>query len=207
MKSLTLIVLVFLSGSAFADVTDQGDQNFKCQTTGGFFDFSPDGAVAKCRSEIDAFCKTKGAPPFIGKIIGIPSGPARYARAEINFQCMTTADIANREERVSEAQSKQIRSDVDKSKRLCQEDFGFTPNTAEFGNCLMELQKQYFANRRVKEEAAAQREVVDAQLEQRRQSEADANTMRAIESLTKKPPPGVQTNCTTFGTNTTCTSR
>lgn len=86
MKLLAIIGVLFLSGHAIADVFSQGDQDYKCQTTGGFFDFTPDGAIAKCRQEIDVFCQSKGAPPLLGKIVGEPSGYARYARAEISFQ-------------------------------------------------------------------------------------------------------------------------
>ncbi len=103
MKFHATIALIVFSGHAIADVYPQGDHGYTCQTTGGFFDFSPDGAITACRQEIDEFCKSKGAPPIIGKISGVPSGPARFAKAEISFQCMTAADAALKQKEVVEA--------------------------------------------------------------------------------------------------------
>lgn len=201
MKLLAMIGLLVLSGHAIADVFPQGDQDYKCQTTGGFFDFTPDGAIAKCRQEIDAFCQGKGAPPLLGKIVGEPSGYARYARAEISFQCTTAADIA-------ETKNQQVRAEVENSKRMCQQDFGFVPNTPEFSNCLMEMQKQHFANRRVAQEVAAQKQMTADQLDRQRQSDADQSTMNAVQSITKAlNPPTVRTDCTIRGSSVDCTSR
>lgn len=209
MKFLAMSVLFILSGQAIADIFPQGDSDYQCQTTGGFFDFSPNGAIAACRQEIDEFCKNKGAPPIIGKITGVPSGPARYARAEINFQCMTAADVDLKQQKIVEAENQRVRTEVENSKRMCQQDFGFAPNTPEFGNCLLELQKQHFANRRVAQEVAAQKEMTEAQLAQKRQSDADQATMNAIQSINKitAPTPTVRTNYTSYGSNINCTSR
>jgi hypothetical protein len=204
MKFHAMIVLIVMSGHAIADVFPQGDQGYQCQTTGGFFDFSPNGAIATCRQEIEEFCKSKGAPSLIGKITGVPSGPGRYARAEISFQCATVADLA-------EAKNQQVRAEVESSKRMCQQDFGFVPNTPEFGNCMLELQKQHYENRRVAQEVAGQNEIAEAQLAQKRQSDADQSTMKAMQSinnsLTPPAPSTVRTNCTTYGSNISCTSR
>lgn len=208
MKFLTIIVLLLLSEHAISDVIPQGGDDYKCQTTGGFFDFSPAGAISSCREEIDEFCKSKGAPPIIGKITGEPSGYARYARAEINFQCMSTADVTQKQQKMAEAENQQIRIEVENAKRICQQDFGFIPSTPEFGNCLMEMQRQHFVNRRGAQEVAAQKEIVDAQLAQKRQSDSDQATMNAIQSITNITAPStVRTNCTTHGSKTSCTSR
>lgn len=210
MKYLAMSVLIVLSGQAIADIFPQGDSDYQCQTTGGFFDFSPNGAIADCRKEIDEFCKSKGAPPIIGRITGHPSGPARYAKAEINFQCMSAVDVALKQQKIVEAENQQIRAEIENSKQMCQRDFGFVPNTPEFGNCLLELQKQHFANKRVAQEVAAQKEMTEAQLAQKRQSDADQATMSAIQSINKITAPStptVRTNCTTYGSNISCTSR
>ena len=212
MKFLAMSVLIVFSGQASADIFPQGDSDYQCHTTGGFFDFSPNGAIAACRKEIDEFCKNKGAPPIIGKISGEPSGYARYAKAEISFQCMTAADVALKQEKMVEAENQKVRVEIENSKRMCQQDFGFVLNTAEFGNCLLELQKQHFANRRVEQEVSAQKEMVEAQLAQKRQSDVDQATMSAIQSINKltaptTPTPMLRTNCTTYGSNISCTSR
>lgn len=209
MKFLAMIVLGLLSGYAISDVMPQGGLDYKCQTTGGFFDFSPAGAIATCRLEIDEFCKSKEAPPIIGKVTGEPSGYGRYAKAEIAFQCATAADIALKQKETVEAKNQQVRSEVENSKRLCQQEFGFVPNTPEFSNCLLELQKQHFANRRAAQEIAARNEMAEARLSQKRQSESDQALMGAVDAMNKAltPPPTVRTNCTTYGSNVSCTSR
>lgn len=201
-KLLAMSVLIVLSGYAIADVFPQGDQGYKCITTGGFFDFSPNGAIETCRNEIDEFCKSKSAPPLIGKTTGEPSGFGRYAKAEISFQCTTVADI-------EEVKKKQVRAEIESSKQMCQQDFGFVPNTPEFSNCLLELQKQHFNNRRVAQEVAAQKEISEDQLAQKRQSDADQSTMNAIQSINKMttPAPVRNTDCTTYGRNISCTTR
>ena len=215
MKFSAMFALAVLSGSAIADIFPVGDQDYKCQTRGGFFDFSPNRAIAACREEVDAFCKSKGAPPIIGKINGEPSGPARYAKAEINFQCMSEADVALKQKQIVEARSQQVRIEIENSKLICQQDFGFVPNTPEFSNCLLELQKQNFANNRSAQELAAQKDIADAQLAQKRQSEADQATMSAIQSVNKvlatppvviAPRPTVDTKCTSNGSQVSCTS-
>jgi len=222
MRLLTTTVLIALSSYAIADVFPQGDQGYTCQTTGGFFDFSPDGAIAACRQEIDEFCKSKGAPPVIGKITGAPSGPARFAKAEISFQCMTEADAALKKKEIVEAKNQQVRAEIENSKRMCQQDFGFIPNTPEFSNCLLELQKQNFENRRIEQGIAAQKELSEAQLAQQRQSESDQATMNAMQSINRSlaappvlsapsaiqtSPSRVETDCTTHGSQTSCTTK
>ncbi|TAK91228.1 MAG: hypothetical protein EPO06_05600 [Burkholderiaceae bacterium] len=207
MKFLAMSICIVFSGQAIADILPQGDSNYQCQTTGGFFDFSPNHAIATCQREIDEFCKSKGAPPIIGKITGVPSGYARYARAEISFQCMTEADIAQKQQKTIEAENQQVKAEIENSKRLCQQDFGFIPNTPEFGNCLLELQKQHFANRRAAQEVAAQKEMTEAELAQKRQSEADQATINAIQSINKAIAPSTTTtNCSAYGSNISCTS-
>lgn len=187
-----------------ADIVQQEGQRYKCATTGGFFDFSPDGAIKNCHEEIDRFCTSKGAPPLIEKISGFPSGYARYARAEINFQCTTQADI-------DEAKKQLASNELENSKRMCQQDFGFIPSTPEFSNCLLELRKQIFANKRTEQEVAAKVEAGEAQLAQQRQSAADQAVMNAVQSINKAitptAPTTTRTNCTTFGSNISCTSR
>ena len=208
MKYLAMLLLLTLSGQALSEIVTQGEQNHKCHTYGGFFDFAPDGAIASCKQEIDEFCKAKGAPSMIGKVTGFPSGPARYARAEITFQCMTAADVAQKQKEVAEANTQQLRVEIESSKKVCQQDFGFNPGTTEFGNCLLELQKQHFANRRFAQDLAAQNEIAEAQLAQKRQAEADQATMGAIQSINRMTAPStVRTNCTTYGSNVSCTSR
>src|SRR5690606_31820225 len=135
------------------------NEDYKCQTTGGFFDFSPEGAITSCKREIEDFCKTKNAPPILGKVTGEPSGVGVYARAEIKFQCASPEDLAQRQKSMAEAQAQQIKLDVEISRKTCSEDFGFAPGTPEFGNCLMELQKQFFANRRAEDDRAAQKDI------------------------------------------------
>ena len=206
MKILAVVGLIFLSGQALAEILPQGDMDYKCQTTGGFFDFSPAGAIASCKREIDEFCKTKNAPPIIGKVTGEPSGYGVYARAEINFQCASAEDIVQRQKSVAEAQSQQVKLDVESSKKTCQEDFGFTPGTPEFGSCLMELQKQLFANRRAEKDRAAQNDISEAQIAQQRKAESEQAASRAIQSIQQMTAPRTptRTNCTTYGSNTNC---
>lgn len=220
MKFPVILTLVVFSGYAVADIIPQGGDDYKCQTRGGFFDFSPNGAIASCREEIDRFCKTKGAPPTIGKINGEPSGPARYAKAEISFQCMTEVDIAQRQKEIATARNQQIRAEVESSKEICQKDFGFVPNTPEFSNCLLEMQKQHFANSRSAQQVAAQKEAADAQVAEMRQAESSRATMDAIQSVNKalatpRPvfvpsapttPSRVDTECMNYGSQTQCTS-
>lgn len=209
MKILTVVGLIFLSGQALAEIMPQGDVDYKCQTTGGFFDFSPAGAIASCKQEIDEFCKTKNAPPIVGKVTGEPSGYGVYARAEINFQCASAEDLVQRQKSMAEAQSQQVKLDVESSKKTCQEDFGFTPGTTEFGSCLMELQKQLFANRRAEKDRTAQNDISEAQIAQQRKADSERAATSAIQSIQQMTAPHTptRTNCTTYGSNTNCTTR
>lgn len=209
MKTLTVVGLIFLSGQALGEIMPQGGMAYKCETTGGFFDFSPAGAIASCKQEIAEFCQTKNAPPIIGKVTGEPSGYGVYARAEINFQCASTEDLAQQQKSMAEALGQQIKLDVESSKKTCKEDFGFTPGTPEFGSCLMELQKQLFANRRAEKDRATQNDIAEAQVAQQRKADSEraaTNVIQSIQQMTAPRSP-VNTNCTTFGSHTNCTSR
>ena len=223
MKILAVVGLIFLSGPSLAEIMPQGDVDFKCQTTGGFFDFSPANAIASCKQEIDEFCKTKNAPPIVGKVIGVPSGFGVYAQAQISFQCGSKEDLVRRQEAIAEGQRQQIKQDVEGSKKTCQEDFGFTPATPEFGNCLLELQKQLFANRRAEKDLAAQNDIAEAMIAQQRKAASEraaANAFQSIQQITAPRPPlqtnqmtaprtPVETNCTTTasGSQTTCITK
>lgn len=205
MRSIIFVALAMAAQQATAEVSVEGINGYLCHTSGGFFDFSPANAIAKCRAEIETYCKGVGAPPIVGKVTGFPSGPARYARAEIKFECATPEDLSKRQTQKTEASSQLIRVEVAQSKKLCQEDFGFTPGTPEFGNCLLELQRQNFANRRAAKDVAAQDET-DATRQQDRQAEADRATAAALQSTVDRLTP-VTTNCSKNGSNITCTSR
>jgi hypothetical protein len=184
MRFLAVSVLIALCPQAFADIFPQGDSEYQCQTTGSFFDFSPDGAIASCRKEIDEFCRKEGtSSPTIGRITGHPSGTARYAKAEVNFRCMSDADVALKQQKMAESENQKLRAEIANSKRMCQDDFGFVPNTPEYGNCLLELQKQNFATKRIAQEIAAQKEITEAQLAQQRQSDADQATLNGMQLL------------------------
>lgn len=209
MKIIAVAGLIFFSGQALAEIMPQGDADYKCQATGGFFDFSPAGAIDSCKQEIDQFCRTKNAPPIIGKVTGEPSGYGVYARAEINFQCASTEDLVQRQKSMADAQRLQVKLDVENSKKTCQEDFGFTPGTSEFGSCLMELQKQLFANRRAEKDRAVQNDIAEAQIAQQRKAESERAATSAIQSIQKMTTPRfpTHTDCTTYGSNTSCITR
>lgn len=212
MKSIAVCFLIFFAGQASAEIYQYGSYGYQCQATGGFFDFAPDGAIADCRKEIDVFCKSKSAPPLIKTVNGYPSGLAKYAKAEIVFECGTEADVAARKKAVVDEQNRQARIEIENSKKMCQQDFGFSPNTPEFSTCLLELQKQIFANKRQAQEIAAQKELALAQLLMQRQAETDKAAIGALESINKvttpaTPRPAVTTNCTTYGSTLSCTSR
>ena len=207
MKILAVVGLIFLSGQALAEIMPQGDVDYKCQTKGGFFDFSPAGAIASCRKEIDEFGKTKNAPPIIGKVTGVLSGYGVYARAEINFQCASAEDLFQRQKSVAEAQSQQVKLDVESFKKTCQQDFDFTPGTFEFGSCLMELQKQLFADRRAGKDRAAQNDIFEAQIAEQRRADSERAAASAIDSIQQMVPRApTRTNCTTYGSRTDCTT-
>jgi len=203
MRAIAVFFLVFVSTHAFADVFNLGDQNYKCETTGGFFDFSPAGAIATCREEIAEFCKSKGSPPVVKKEVGEPSGYGRYARAEITFQCASEEDVARKEE----AKYQQARKEIENSKRLCENAFGFKPGTIDFSNCLLELQKQNFQSKRSAEALAAQNEQAEAELRQRRQAATERSAIEAQKAITNslKPavPAGGSISCTSNRLGTT----
>lgn len=204
MRAIAVIFSVFVSTQAFADVFNIGDQNYRCETTGGFFDFSPAGAIATCREEMVEFCKSKGSPPVVKKEVGEPSGYGRYARAEITFQCVSEADVARRDE----AKYQQARKEIENSKRLCEEAFDFKPGTTEFSNCLLEQQKQNFQNKRSAEALAVQNEQAEAELRQRRQAATERSAIEAQKAITNSIKPAVpargSVNCTssTYGNST-----
>lgn len=110
---------------------------------------------------------------------------------------------------MAEAQSQQVKLDVESSKKTCKEDFGFTPGTPEFGSCLIELQKEIFANRRAEKDRAAQSDNAEAQIAQQRKADSERAATSAIQSIQQMtaPRPPTQTNCTTYGSNINCTTR
>lgn len=207
MKAIAVILSIFVSTQALADVFDLGGQTFKCETTGSFFDFSPAGALKSCKEEIAEFCKAKGSPPVTRKEVGEPSGYGRYARAEITFQCISEADVARNEEE----KYQQVRREIENSKRLCQNDFGFSPGTTEFSGCLMEMQKQKFQNKRSADAISAQNEQAEADQRLRRQAATEKNAIEMQKALTNSIKPAVSargnTNCTsTTNGNSTYTN-
>lgn len=205
MKYIAIAVFVMVPGVSTAEIIEQDAQRYQCITTGGFFDFSPDNAIKSCREEITKFCEEKGSPTLIEKTNGIPSGYGRYARAEISFQCTTQANI-------DETNRKQERTEIDSSKIICQQDFGFTPGTPEFGKCMLELIKQKNENRRTKQEHDSIIEAAEARIRQQRDSDTERAMTNAVQSINQSinnaTSRGVTTtNCSTIGGNVSCISR
>lgn len=180
---LAAAAFAILTGCASGTINTLSESRYGCSATGSFFDFSADNAVETCRKKIEQFCQRNGAPPVIGKIMSEPSGPARYATADINFQCMSAKDAELKQKQMDDVKNHQMKASIQNAKATCQQDFGFTPNTPEFGNCLLQLQQQRAEDERAKAYRDASDERAEAALAQQRREAADKNFMGAMQML------------------------
>lgn len=180
---LTAVSLAILTGCASGTINTLGDDRYECRAVGSFFDFSADGAIEACRKKIDQLCQSNGAPAVIGKVTSEPSGPARYATADLNFQCISARDAELKRQQVVDAERQQMKATIESAKASCQQDFGFTPNTPAFGNCLLQLQRQSAHDKREEASNIASAERAEAALAQQRREASDKNAMGAIQML------------------------
>lgn len=172
-----------LTGCASGTINTLSADRYECSAIGSFFDFSADNAIEACRKKIDQFCQGNGAPPFIGKISSEPSGPARYAKADLNFQCISAKDEALKQQQMADAKRQQMKANIQSAKATCQQDFGFTPNTPEFGNCLLLLHRQSAEDKREELSNAASDERAEAALAQQRREASDRSVMEAMQMI------------------------
>ncbi|MGV8889813.1 MAG: hypothetical protein ACOH2P_17595 [Pseudomonas sp.] len=175
--------LAILTGCASGTINTLGDNRYECSAMGSFFDFSADNAIETCRKKIDQFCQGNGAPAVIGKMTSEPSGPARYATADLNFQCISAKDAELKRQQMADTNRQQMKATIESAKATCQQDFGFTPNTPEFGNCLLQLQQQSAQDKREEASNAASAERAEAALSQQRREASDKNAMGAIQMM------------------------
>jgi hypothetical protein len=175
--------LAILTGCASGTINTLSESRYACNATGSFFDFSADNAVETCRKQIEQFCQRNGAPPVIGKITSEPSGPARYATADLNFQCISARDAELKQKQMDDIKNHQMKANIQNAKATCQQDFGFTPNTPEFGNCLLQLQQQSAEDERAKASRLASDERAEAALTQQRREASDNNLMGAMQMM------------------------
>lgn len=77
----------------------------------------------------------------------------------------------------------QMKANIQNAKATCQQDFGFTPNTPEFGNCLLQLQQQSAEDERAKASRVASDERAEAALAQQRREASDNNLMGAMQMI------------------------
>lgn len=174
---------VLLTGCASGTINTLSADRYECSAIGSFFDFSADNAIEACRKKIDQFCQVNGAPPSIGKISSEPSGPARYAKADLNFQCISAKDEALKQQQMADAKRQEMKADIQSAKATCQQDFGFTPNTPEFGNCLLLLHRQSAEDKREELSNAASVERAEAALAQQRREASDRNVMGTMQMI------------------------
>lgn len=133
--------------------------------------------------KIDKFCQVNGAPPLIRKISSELSGPARYAKADLSFQCISAEDEALKQQQMADAQRQQMKADIQSIKATCQKDFGFIPNTPEFGNCLLMLHRQSAEDKREALSNAASAERAEAALAQQQREASDRNVMGTMQMI------------------------
>lgn len=172
-----------LTGCASGTISTLSEKRYECSATGSFFDFTGETAIAECRKKIDQFCQLNGAPSVIEKITSEPSGAARYATADLNFQCISAKDAELKQQQMADIKNQQMKANIQSAKATCQQDFGFTPNTPEFGNCLLQLQQQSAEAEREKASRAASDERAEAALVQQRREASDKNAMGAMQMI------------------------
>ena len=209
---LATMAFVTLAGCASGTISTLNDEHYGCNATGNFFDFSGETAIAECRKKADQFCQLNGAPTVIEKITSEPSGAARYATANINFQCISAKDAELKQKQIAEIKNQQMKAVIQNAKSTCQQDFGFTPNTPEFGNCLLQIQRQSIEHEREQSAQAAGDERSEAALAQQRREASDRNAMgamqmlndnnnKAIDRINNRVTPGI--NCTSYSYGST----
>ncbi|MCF4977734.1 hypothetical protein GIW56_09425 [Pseudomonas gessardii] len=182
------------------------EKHYECNASGSFSDFSADNAIETCRKKIDQFCQTNGALPVIGKITSEPSGYARYATADLNFQCISAKDAALQQQQMAEIKNQQMKATIQSAKATCQQDFGFTPNTPEFGNCLLQLQQQSAQDKREEASNAASAERAEVALAQQRREASDKNAMEALQMINSNNNKTLDRMNNTTGKKISCTS-
>jgi hypothetical protein len=195
-----------LTGCASGTINTLSTDRYECSAIGSFFDFSADNAIEACRKKIDQFCQGNGAPPVIGRISSEPSGPARYAKADLNFQCISAKDEALKQQQMADTQRQQMKANIQNAKATCQQDFGFTPNTPEFGNCLLQLQRQSAEDKREELSSAASDERAEAALAQQRREAADKNVMGAMQMINDNNNKSLDRMNNAASKNISCTS-
>lgn len=209
---LVTMAFVTLAGCASGTISTLNDEHYGCSATGNFFDFSGETAIAECRKKIDQFCQLTGAPTVIGKTASEPSGYGRYATADMDFQCISAKDAEVKKRQVAEIKNQQMKAVIQNAKSTCQQDFGFTPNTPEFGNCLLQIQRQSIEHEREQSAQAAGDERSEAALAQQRREASDRNAMgamqmlndnnnKAIDRINNRVTPGI--NCTSYSYGST----
>jgi hypothetical protein len=170
-------IAVLTGCAASGTINTLSEKRYECSATGSFSDFSADNAIDTCRKKIDQFCQGNGALPVVEKITSEPSGFARYATADLNFQCISEKDAELKQQQMTDIKNQQMKANIQSAKATCQQDFGFTPNTPEFGNCLLQLQQQSAEAEREKASRAASDERAEAALAQQRRDASDKNAM------------------------------
>jgi hypothetical protein len=195
-----------LTGCASGTINTLSADRYECSAIGSFFDFSADNAIEACRKKIDQFCQGNGAPPVIGRISSEPSGPARYAKADLNFQCISAKDEALKQQQMADTQRQQMKANIQSAKATCQQDFGFTANTPEFGNCLLQLQRQSAEDKREELSSAASDERAAAALAQQRREASDENVMGVMQMINDNNNQSLNRMNNAASKNISCTS-
>ncbi|MBX9408995.1 hypothetical protein K5E40_25330 [Pseudomonas baetica] len=195
-----------LAGCASGTINTLSADRYECSAIGSFFDFSADNAIETCRRKIDQFCQDNGAPPVIGKVTSEPSGMARYAKADLNFQCISAKDEELKQQQMADTKRQQMKANIQNAKATCQQDFGFTPNTPEFGNCLLQLQQQSAEDKREELSSAASDERTEAALAQQRREASDKNAMGAIQMINDSNNQNLDRMNNAASKNISCTS-
>lgn len=195
-----------LAGCASGTINTLSADRYECSAIGSFFDFSADNAIETCRRKIDQFCQGNGAPPVIGKVTSEPSGMARYAKADLNFQCISAKDEDLKQQQMADTKRQQMKANIQNAKATCQQDFGFTPNTPEFGNCLLQLQQQSAEDKREELSSAASDERTEAALAQQRREASDKNAMGAIQMINDSNNQNLDRMNNAASKNISCTS-
>ena len=92
---------------------------------------------------------------------------------------------------------------IQNAKSTCKQDFGFEPNTPEFGNCLLQIQRQSIEHEQQQSAQAASDARAEAALAQQRREASDRNAAGAMQMLNDNNKANKPINCTSYSYGST----
>ncbi len=96
----------------------------------------------KCEQAANNFCAKKGKNANFLSLKNTNSNAFHPSTAEVVFACNTQEEIRLEEANAKKHEEEEMKASIESAKILCKESYGFKPDTADMGHCMLEIQKQ-----------------------------------------------------------------